>query len=67
MDHIHQITWDGLKEGYGVEDIAKMHNAHVHDVRQCVRHFRSQPQKLASMYARARQVWAAETKKTPPG
>lgn len=58
MDHINRLTWDGLKEGFGVEDIAVRHGFTVSEVRQCVRHFRSQPHKLNSLYGRAPREWA---------
>ena len=67
MDYIHKITWTGLKAGYGVEDIAQETGVDVEDVRQCVRHFRAQPNKLASMYGRQKAIWRQEAQEAKAG
>lgn len=54
LDDLHQTVWNRLNEGYGVEDIAVLDGLPIEDVRACIRHFRSQPQRLEALYGRSR-------------
>ena len=53
-----QTVWDGLKEGYGAEDIAVLKGISVSEVRAWVRHFRAIG-KLPGLYGRAKKKWLA--------